>query len=508
MRKLVTIKFGSHLYGTSTPQSDVDLKSVYVPDAQDILLQRVKGSINNQRPKNAGEKNYAGEVDEESYSLQRFLSLAAEGQTVALDILFAPGWSMVEPPSREWQEVIANRSKLLTKKSAAFVGYCRTQANKYGIKGSRVAAARAALALLDNGVDAYGTTAPLSELASAIERDFAAVEHTTITQSVQPGGYIATYWEVCGRKLQYSATIKHGRDVIAKLVDEYGKRSIQAESQQGVDWKALSHAVRVGTQALELLATGRVTFPLPNARHVLAIKLGQLPYQQVGAEIEDLLEKIEAAALVSILPSDPDREWIDAFVADVYGHEVKRPHLVARAHAFAMGAHSAIDQRRKYTNARYVEHPIAVAKIVQSVPHSPEMLAAAYLHDVVEDTKVSADDIEEAFGPKVADLVYWLTDKSRPEDGNRAKRKAIDRAHSAAAPVDAQTVKLADIIENTSTINQYDPEFAKVYRKEKEALLQVMNKGNPDLLRRAWDQLRQFDEDQLQDHLSKFKASE
>src|SRR5207253_2963550 len=125
MRKIVTVKFGSHLYGTSTPSSDLDIKSVYVPDARSIALQRVKGSISNKRPKSIGEKNYAGEVDEESYSLQRFLELAAEGQIVALDVLFAPEWAMTEPPAPEWQAIMQNRSRLRTRKSAAFVNYCR-----------------------------------------------------------------------------------------------------------------------------------------------------------------------------------------------------------------------------------------------------------------------------------------------------------------------------------------------------------------------------------------------
>lgn len=65
-----------------------------------------------------------------------------------------------------------------------------------------------------------------------------------------------------------------------------------------------------------------------------------------------------------------------------------------------------------------------------------------------------------------------------------------------------KTIKLADIIENTATIDQHDPEFAKVYRKEKEALLAVMTKGDPALYQRALDQLRQFDEARLQQHLS------
>lgn len=163
-----------------------------------------------------------------------------------------------------------------------------------------------------------------------------------------------------------------------------------------------------------------------------------------------------------------------------------RPHgLEVRAASFAAAAHGVVGQVRKYTGAPYIEHPAAVASIVRSVPHTEEMLAAAWLHDVVEDTPVSLSDIRETFGNKVAELVEWLTDKSRPSDGSRAARKAIDRAHSAAAPAAAQTIKLADLIDNTSSIVSHDPDFAKVYLKEKAALLDVMCLGDPALRKRA-----------------------
>lgn len=163
--------------------------------------------------------------------------------------------------------------------------------------------------------------------------------------------------------------------------------------------------------------------------------------------------------------------------------------LILRAHAFATGAHAAVKQVRKYTGQSYMEHPKAVARIVATVPHTPQMIAAALLHDVVEDTGVTLDLVREEFGLVVSDLVYWLTDKSKPEDGNRETRKAIDRAHLTAAPPEAQTIKLADLLDNTATINEHDPEFAKVYRREKEALLRVMDKGDPSLLKKAWEQL-------------------
>lgn len=181
MRKIVTIKFGSHLYGTSTPSSDIDFKSVHVPDARDILLQRAKGSINSARAKAFKEKNIPGEVEEESYSLQRFLELASQGQTVALDVLFAPAFSMIKPPAPEWREIIRNRDRLLTRKSTAFVGYCRQQANKYGIKGSRIAAARAALSLLNELVEQHGTTPKLGQYEAEVAAAVAGVEHMVVT---------------------------------------------------------------------------------------------------------------------------------------------------------------------------------------------------------------------------------------------------------------------------------------------------------------------------------------
>ena len=372
VRKLVSIKFGSHLYGTSTPASDVDLKSVFVPAASDIIMQRVKDTVSTQRPKGMGEKNYAGEIDEESYSLLRFLKLASEGQTVALDMIFAPEWSMTAPPSDEWRELIANRHRLLTKKSAAFVGYCRQQANKYGIKGSRVAAARVALGILETAIVAHGATARLSEAEGAIKAAVASTEHMGVEGITQPGGHVAMFWNVCGRKLQYAATIKHARDVMASLVAEYGTRALQAESQQGVDWKALSHAVRVANQAIELLDTGHVTFPLPNAEHVLAIKLGAMPYQAVAEEIENLLVRVEASAASSVLPVDPDHAWMEHFAANVYRNAVGVVSLEDKARAFATAAHAAV------TRVVLIQVPLLRTRVERRLPalsslrgHSP-----------------------------------------------------------------------------------------------------------------------------------------
>jgi (p)ppGpp synthase/HD superfamily hydrolase len=172
---------------------------------------------------------------------------------------------------------------------------------------------------------------------------------------------------------------------------------------------------------------------------------------------------------------------MENFTMDQSGMDVVR-----KAQVYAMAAHAAVGQRRKYTNEPYIVHPAEVARIVAGVPGStPDMVAAAWLHDVVEDTGCTYTDIHMAFGADIAALVGWLTDVSQPHDGNRAVRKARDRVHSAEAPAEAQTIKLADLISNSRSIVQHDPAFAKTYLEEKRLLLAVMTRGDAGLYAEA-----------------------
>ncbi len=163
--------------------------------------------------------------------------------------------------------------------------------------------------------------------------------------------------------------------------------------------------------------------------------------------------------------------------------------IVERARLFATAAHAAVGQTRKYTGEPYVVHPIEVSELVASVGGTEAMVAAALLHDILEDTDVTVDLLEAEFGSEVADLVLWLTDVSTPEDGNRSTRKALDRQHSAAAPAAAQTIKVADLISNTRTIVEFDPGFARTYLAEKRLLLDVLTRADPTLLEMAKTQI-------------------
>jgi len=148
--------------------------------------------------------------------------------------------------------------------------------------------------------------------------------------------------------------------------------------------------------------------------------------------------------------------------------------MINKAKEFAKMAHSSINQRRKYTNEEYYLHPYEVADILlsSSLP-SEAMVCASYLHDVVEDTPFTFQDIFERFGLEITELVYELTDYTTKEDGNRAKRKEIELERLSKISVKAMMIKMADILDNLSSIEKYDKNFAKVYFKEKQAILET-----------------------------------
>ena len=160
----------------------------------------------------------------------------------------------------------------------------------------------------------------------------------------------------------------------------------------------------------------------------------------------------------------------------VYGFKLKY------ALDFAKEAHKG--QVRKYTGEDYINHPIRVMNIISELTDDTELLITCLLHDTVEDTAVTLRDISREFGYNIMKNVYYLTDCDKGV-GNRMTRKQIDNIRLSDAPPEIQTIKYADLIDNTSSIVALDPSFAKIYLKEKKAMLEMVNKGDVDLYKKA-----------------------
>lgn len=146
--------------------------------------------------------------------------------------------------------------------------------------------------------------------------------------------------------------------------------------------------------------------------------------------------------------------------------------VIKDAARFAASAHGGIKQLRKYTFKPYIVHPAEVAQLLRrSGVVNPYVLAAAWLHDVVEDTPVTLEQVRAAFGEQIALWVDELTDKATAQMGNRVQRKQFERQRLASVSLEAKTIKLADMFSNARQIVALDPKFAPVYLHEKALLL-------------------------------------
>jgi hypothetical protein len=326
MNTILELKFGSHLYGTDTPESDLDFKGIYLPTAREIVLGNYHKTVMVGRKKAKCERNTKDDIDIEIFSLDRFLDLLCDGQTVALDILFAPqnmythidvnhGWIM--------GEIYRNRHELLNKNVNAFVGYARQQAAKYGIKGSRMDALKSTvefLELLPENEKLVRYSEDIETLVRVNEQ-LVSLEKTPLVEIVHikgPNSLEEPHLHVAGRKIPFHATVKYAKQIYSKILSGYGHRAHKAHLAGGVDWKALSHAIRVNGEAKELLETGKITFPRPDNGFLRKVKLGLLDFKEVSEVIEQGLVDLVNSQETSSLRSEPNRQWAEDLIAKVY----------------------------------------------------------------------------------------------------------------------------------------------------------------------------------------------
>lgn len=314
MKTIFKCEFGSRVYGTNLPTSDRDYKSIFLPSVKDILLQRVPDSIHQNTKPDDAIKNSPDDVDHEMFSLQKYLKLLTQGQTVSLDMLFTPKEFVINS-SRIWDEIIANKDKFLHKGVSAFIGYTKAQAAKYGVKGFRVAAVQSTLEWLK----LFDPNKFIFEIGmDAINRHAIETAHVAVVECEGPNQSKELYLEVCDRKIQLKAKIGYTVEVLEKIYNNYGHRAKLAQNNEGIDWKALMHAVRVAHESIELLTTGNITFPRPEKELLLKIRQGQMAYQAVAEIIEQGLIDVNKAVEDSRLSAQPDHAWVDKFVEETY----------------------------------------------------------------------------------------------------------------------------------------------------------------------------------------------
>ena len=183
------------------------------------------------------------------------------------------------------------------------------------------------------------------------------------------------------------------------------------------------------------------------------------------------------------------------------GVEAKENEILEKVRAFADEAHS--NQKRKFTNERYIVHPVRVMDIVREYSQELPVLAATLLHDVIEDTPVGKRELgnflatvmEKNTALRTLELVEELTDvyvKTDYPTMNRRSRRNKEVERLSMTSPEAQTIKYADIIDNIGDIAKQGNDFSLVYLRECKQMLQALDKGDPRLYQLALRMVDQF----------------
>jgi len=304
------MKFGSHLYGTDTPDSDTDYKGIFLPTARQMLLGKIPKCYSYCTKQGSESKNTKEDTDTEIYSLHYFLDLACSGQTVALDMLHATE-NMIVESSTIWEDIVAERHRFYTRNLQAFVGYARRQAAKYGIKGSRLNDTKMVIDFLES----LDPEMKMFEVWDKLPLgEHVKMAKNPITEQEE--------YEVCGRKVQMGATIGYCLEVFKKYYSNYGKRAKMAAENQGIDWKAVSHALRAALQTKQILTEKTITFPLKEADYLRRVKQGKFDYlTEVAPRLEAMMDEIEGLSEKSNLPEKVNRKYWENFLVETLRNE-------------------------------------------------------------------------------------------------------------------------------------------------------------------------------------------
>jgi len=306
-------KFGSHLYGTDTPDSDTDYKGIFLPSKDQCILQNIPKSINFSTGENDS-KNTDKDIDIDLWSLQYFMKLVSKGETNAIDLLYSITYpDIVLYKDDRMNNVFDNHRSIIDVKNCnAYIGYALGQAKKYGIKGTRLGV----LKNIFNYVKDLDETTRNEKLNTIIDDIFykcgngnlCFIKHTNSTRSII----------ICGKVHMGTITIDEFCKRIERDYNKYGSRAKKAEKNEGIDWKALSHAVRALYQMDLLIDKGSIKYPLSSSPFIKSVKNGMYDFSYLEDFIMKYIDKIEYKLKSQELYYNIDKKLIDNIILGFY----------------------------------------------------------------------------------------------------------------------------------------------------------------------------------------------
>ena len=278
---------GSKLYGTDTLESDEDIRGVFIPTKEFYL-----GFLNKV------EQVESHVPDETFWEISKFFRLCIDNNPNILELLFVPLFSKYDLyHTEEWEKIILNRNLFLsTKAQHTFSGYAFSQLHRikqhreWLLNPSKKHPERKDFGLPETNVVTRDQLNAYEELKNIGESNYVFTEQLLDVLHREKAYVNAMkYWD------NYQAWQKNRNLVRAKK-----------EGKFGYDVKHASHLFRLISEGKELLLTGKITFPRPDAKELLDIRNGKYSYNELMEKISDIETVFKEYAKKAILPHSPN----------------------------------------------------------------------------------------------------------------------------------------------------------------------------------------------------------
>ena len=313
-------QYGSKLYGTDNPNSDTDYKGVYIPSKASVLLKRDIEHYNF-NSNNSNTKNSKDDIDLQLFSVYKWFSLLKKGETGAMDILF----SLFREDTQVFNDpkftslIKQNYKSFYNKNLHSFLGYCVGQSKVYNVRGERFNELHLFVEYFNELAKEQGAN-KLESMYPLVEELFTKQKYKYIkfvsapTSRGSGEAKEGVYIEVLGKRFLGTVTIQYFSEKITEMEEQFGNRA--RASAKGVDFKALSHAVRVIDEVEELIDDEFITFPLKNRVYVTSVKEGNEALEDVMNYIDQKLNVVQAKLENSSLAERSDEAFMNELLLE------------------------------------------------------------------------------------------------------------------------------------------------------------------------------------------------
>lgn len=306
MNKLIAkIIAGSKLYGLDGPESDLDLKAIFVPSIHELILRRAAHNVHT--------VDRDAKTEYESFSLQSFLQNCVSGQDISIVMLHATGDKILQD-SVTFKFLRENRRGFYTKRMLGSLGYAKSQAMKYSLRASRMNSVKRAIDKLQELVNRG-----ILKVAQAWDE---LPEDTYLIKTTQEDSREVDkrVWEVSGKGVTSNTNPVYALSFLTELYSKYGDRVKVAANMDLMDYKSLSHVFRVAYQLLHIYKDGDFEFPLPESEFIKSVKYGKSNFlkDDLDYKLNSLISEVEELAAKSNFPDNVDQVFVDNIIIAQY----------------------------------------------------------------------------------------------------------------------------------------------------------------------------------------------